>query len=263
VATNTYLRKKKNVLIVSLAVSDITCSITNVIVIEGAPSGEYITTDINLNSTIITCTVFISILHILAIGIERLLAITRPLHYITIVTDKMMVAMVIGVWLTPIVIIIPGFVYTMETMETSYRIPARKALYYLCVCSYCVFTVTMCSMYGKILRDATLQANKVHELTTSEENNPNIIKNPGRKAIKLVLSILISFTVLYFPVVMFSLLKLCLVDENDTNPTMNLLEVISLALMEANSVVNVVIYAAFSREFRQAYMDILCFCKYK
>jgi hypothetical protein len=174
-----------------------------------------------------------------------------------------MVAMVVGVWLIPIVFIIPGFLYTTESAETRDPIPLRRALYYLTVCSYCVFTVTMYSMYGKILRDATQQANKVHELTTSMENKANVIKSPGWKAIKLVLSILISFTVLYFPIVIFTLLKLCLVDENDTNPRMYLLDVISLALMEANAVVNVGIYAALSREFRQAYMNILCFCKHK
>ena len=261
VLRNRHLQKKKNVLIVSLAVADITCLVIYMINMQRTPVGDYFRTNINVDTVLVTAAVFISVMHIMFIGFERIIAITRPLHYPIIITTKTMVAMVIAVWMIPTVTIIPGFLFTLTKSGTRGITILYTAYYSLCIGSYFFLTATLSSLYGKILYDAILQANKVHELKSKAENNVNEIKRPGKKAIKMVLSILFCFAIAYFLYIIYCFLKVFGVDEQGSNYGMNCLEVIGMFFMQANSTVNVVIYAAFSQEFRRAYVKMLCFRK--
>ena len=124
-----------------------------------------------------------------------------------------------------------------------------------------VLSTSMCSIYGKILRDAMLQANKIQNMQSTTENNGTAIKRPGKKAIKMVLSILLCFMVSYLPFTLYCFLKLLHVDISSTNYSMRIMEFIGLVCVQCNYVVNVVIYAVFSQEFRRAYIKMLCLHK--
>ena len=257
VLTNHALRKKRNVLIVSLAVSDITSLAAYLVSTTHVPSDDYFrTANFNLDFTLVTTTVFISIAHIVVIGLERIIAITRPLHYPRIVTNKTIAIMVLAVWVIPIVSIIPGYLYAIGNPETTGQI-LHTAHYSVCTAAYFALSITMFLMYGKILRDATLQANKVHQMTTQFVK---VTKRPEKKALKLVISILVCFTLSYLPYALFCILTLSLVDASGYESSMELFEVVAIFFVQVNSTVNAGVYAAFSREFRQAYVKILCFC---
>ena len=260
VVTNRHLRQKRNVLIVSLAVADITSLAVYLIITANTESGEYVRiTNFNLHHTLVTTTVYISVAHIFFIGFERIIAITCPLHYPRLITIKVIVVVVIAVWLLPTITVIPGYLYAIAHNETVHR-TLPTVHYSITVASYLVLTITLCSFYGKILKDAILQANKVHQLTSQFSTDDATInrKRPGKKALKLVISILVCFTLSYCPYALFCILTLCGVDTSDNKSSMELFEVIAVFFVQMNSTVNAGVYAALSKEFRQTYLRILC-----
>ena len=244
VAANYHLRKKRNVLIVSLAVADITSLAVYLIITANAPSGDYVRTNhLNMNVILVTTTVYISAIHIVFIGIERIIAITRPLHYVRIFNSKTIVVMVITVWIVPPITLIPGYWYAISTTEAGYE-TLLMILYSVCVASYLVLTISLCSIYGKILRDATLQANKVHQMTTQFAKYNKVNKLPGKKAVKLVMSILICFTLSYFPYMLFCVMKLYLQNTDKSQYNMELLDVLATFFVQVNATLNAGVYAA-------------------
>jgi hypothetical protein len=207
---------------------------------------------------------FTSAAHLLFIGIERLIAITWPLQHPRIVTEKTLTVAVLTAWLTPAVSIVPGLLYVMETIKTYQdRIRVRDYYFGYSLVAFCIWTVTLCGIYGKIYYDARAQVNKVQAMTSTRVNHQNTTKTgSNNKAIKMVLMIILAFLMLDCPYVVYGTLKLCGVDPDGDNPAVLLLEAVSFVLLQSNSVVNVAVYAAFSLQFRRAYRIIICCYKH-
>jgi hypothetical protein len=207
VARCRFLQQKQNVLLVSLAVSDIHSVCMYVVDMQATPLDKYYTTNLGLLSTLLLNSGFISATHILFIGIERVIAITWPLHYPRIVTEKTLAIAIVTAWLTPAVSLVPAYLYVIKTAESDQD---RKDLLYFhyvfCFVTYCIFAIALCVTYGKIYYDTQAQVNKVHAMSAIPGNDPSPTKHPGnKKAMKMVLVILLAFLILDFPYVLHGL----------------------------------------------------------
>jgi hypothetical protein len=130
--------------------------------------------------------------------------------------------------------------------------------------AYCIFAIALCGMYGKIYNDAKAQVKKTRALTATLGHDLGNIKHHGnKKAMIMVLAILLAFLVSNFLYEVVAVLKLSGVDPLGINPTVILLEAISFVFIQANSAVNVAVYAIFSQRFRRGYTIILCFCRHE
>jgi hypothetical protein len=206
---------------------------------------------------------FTSATHLVFIGIERLIAIMWPLHHPSIVTEKSLAIAIYTAWLTP-ASLVPGLLYVIKTIETYQdRIRIRDYNYGLCLGIFCVFTITLCGIYGKIYHDARAQVNKVQAMTSTRVSHQNTTQTASNnKALKMVLVILLAFLLLDCPYVVHGTLKLFGVDPDGNNPAIIILEAVSFVFIQSNSVVNVAVYAAFSPQFRRAYIIVLCCYKH-
>jgi hypothetical protein len=259
VAKCRFLQQKRNVLIVSLAISDMILVSMFVVDMLGTPFDRLYTFKISLSFIMLSYAEFTSATHLVFIGIERVIAIMWPLHHPRIVTEKTLASAVVIAWLTPAVSCVPAFVYVIETTD-SYQghVQLLDIFYGLCLASYCIFAIALCGIYGKIYRDARFQVNRVQAFTGNNHNT----NSGNNKAIKLVLVILLAFLVSDFLYVVYGTLKLCGVDPDGVNPYLLMLEAVSFVFVQANAVVNAAVYAVFSRQFRRAYGIVLCFCKH-
>ena len=79
----------------------------------------------------------------------------------------------------------------------------------------------------------------------------------------MVIVIILAFLVSYFPVALYGSLKLCGVDPDDANQAVIILAAVSTAFCQCNTVIDVGVYAIFSKQFRRAYLYILFCTKYE
>lgn len=92
------LRKVSNYFVVSLAVADLMAGIVSIPIMFGAGTiTSWIVCVVYFSADISICCV--SVLHILAINTDRYLAITRPLHYPTIVTPGRVAWVIPCLWM--------------------------------------------------------------------------------------------------------------------------------------------------------------------
>jgi hypothetical protein len=228
--------------------------------IQQTPADNYYGTRLSLTFTLLTCSGFTSATSIILIGVERVIAITWPLHYARIVTEKTLAGAVVALWVAPMVSVFPGYVFFLQNAEQEKDLIWLRNLHYvLVIMAYCVFAISLCGTYGKIYYDARAQVKRIQTLSTTQGHIPSADSN---KAMTVVLIVILTFLVLNLPYVVHGTLKLYGVDPAGVNSRVILLEVVSLAFGQANSAVHVAVYAIFSLQFRRGYGIVMCFFKH-
>uniref|UniRef100_A0A8C6TP86 Histamine H2 receptor n=1 Tax=Neogobius melanostomus TaxID=47308 RepID=A0A8C6TP86_9GOBI len=273
VCTHRRLRCLTNCFIVSLAVTDL---LLGVLVLPFSallqlsndwPFGPvfcnfYISMDVML------CTA--SILTLLAISIDRYLAVTLPLRYTSMVLPWKVAVAMISVWTVSLAVsflpiqmgwnTVNGTVQNQgpHASERSCRFELNRP--YVLTDSLLTFylpLIAMCWTYLKILRIARSQAKRI---TSSLVSNVTAVTLREHKATVTLAAVIGAFVVCWLPYfIMFTVLGLKEHPDPNTVPEYPIV----LWLGYANSALNPFLYGALNRDFRSAYSHILrCRCPF-
>ncbi|XP_071773403.2 histamine receptor H2a [Centroberyx gerrardi] len=280
------LRCLTNCFIVSLAVTDLLLGILVLpfsalnLLSDDWPLGPtfcnlYICMDVML------CTA--SILTLLAISVDRYLAVTMPLRYASLVLPWRVAVVMVCVWTVSLALSFLPIQMGWNTADGSVQNhgpgdPDRVCRFelnrsYVVTDSLLTFflpLVAMCWTYLHILRIARAQAKRIITArpactTTSYNcrNNPptsttvvptvTAVALREHKATVTLAAVIGAFVVCWLPYfILFTVMGLKL--ESDPGPAY----FVVLWLGYANSALNPVLYAALNRDFRSAYARLLC-----
>lgn len=150
------LRYPSNFLIVSLAASDLLVSI---MVMPFSSYAEYkqrwdlgeVVCDMYILFDVLLCTA--SILNLCAISIDRYLAVTRPLEYVTKRTPKRMVIMIATAWISSALISIPPIFGFKDKFVPGACEYSKNFIYqiYACFGAFYLPLIVMLILYGRIV----------------------------------------------------------------------------------------------------------------
>ncbi|XP_060759595.1 histamine receptor H2a [Neoarius graeffei] len=271
------LRSVTNCFIVSLAITDLLLgalvlpfSALNE-VIEKWPLGAhfcnvYISMDVMLSTA--------SILNLLAISIDRYIAVTVPLRYPTLVLPWHVGTSLAVIWLVSIgVSFVPihlGWNTVDQTVQNHGKDdPEENCRFelnptYVLVDSVATFylpLVAMCWTYYRVFRIARAQAKRISSIhracsstNMSSLSGASVLALREHKAAVRLAVVLGAFVVCWFPYfTFFTIMGI----KKESEPPHTLYSVV-LWLGYVNSTLNPFLYAALNRDFRSAYGRLLC-----
>lgn len=271
------LRSVTNCFIVSLAITDLLLGalvlpFSTLIEVTGDwPLGAhfcnvYISMDVMLSTA--------SILNLLAISIDRYIAVTVPLRYPTLVLPWHVGTSLAVIWLVSIgVSFVPihlGWNTVDQTVQNHGKDdPAGDCRFelnptYVLVDSVATFYLplaAMCWTYYRVFRIARAQAKRILSIhrvcsstTMSSLPGVSVLALREHKAAVRLAVVLGAFVVCWFPYfTFFTVMGIRM----ETDPPRTAYSVV-LWLGYANSTLNPFLYAALNRDFRSAYGRLLC-----
>ncbi|XP_010892962.1 histamine receptor H2b [Esox lucius] len=271
------LRSITNCFVVSLAVTDLLLGLLVLPVsatlelrsrhwpLGGALCNLYMSLDVML------CTA--SILTLLAISVDRYLAISAPLRYPRRVTPPRVALAVTTIWGTSLVMaFVPIHLgwntanFRVQNLDWGVQDDAGEGHTcrfewlndYVLLNSFCTFylpLLVMCLVYHRIIRIAREQARRIQAATPSFARTASAAATvQEHKATVTLAAVLGAFVICWFPYFTF-FTYMGMVAE--TNPPATAYSVV-LWLGYFNSAVNPILYPALNRDFRKAYGELLC-----
>ena len=275
IATHRKLRCRKNALVGSLAVSDLCVGIHHTIYMTmyylSKPTKQW-----NIGLVLLVTNFSVSLLHIIFIGLERYIAIVKPLHYASLVSGRVTLAMVIVCWAVPFVTLFPTYIVIMKDSQISNGLYFGNRIHFIVImASYIILSIAMSVFYTKIyiisrehtknIRQFRLDfpsedsfAVRVCGTSTSTSmnmrNDPKRHKPPVLKGSKLVLAIKSSYLIMCLPIAVYaSLMTFGLTPTISTS----VFEVIAQDFALTNSAINILLYAMVITDFRDALKSML------
>ena len=248
------LRRQKNALIGSLSMSDLCNGLCSLMWVVYSTSFET-QTGWDATDVVVTLLVYISLFHLYAIGIDRFVAVVKPLHYPTLVTKHTTTVMIITSWLLPMVIIIPTYSWALRQTGVVYKVHRI-----LSIVSFSTRMVVLSILYGKILSETRAQVRKIQAFTEQNSDGNTQKKSANHKGTRLVMIILSATAILGFPYCVSSILQAAEVEQN---LYLLIFQFIAHECSLASSCINFFIYSAFTNDFRKAYKFFICCCKKK
>nr|XP_046267680.1 histamine receptor H2b [Scatophagus argus] len=230
----------------------------------GALCNIYISLDVLLCSS--------SILTLLAISVDRYLAISAPLSYSWRVTPVRVTLAIIAIWaLSLAVSFVPIHLgwntadYRVQHLDWGMGDEDKEGRYCLFewnnnyVLIYAVGTfylplLIMCGMYLCIFRVAREQVRRIRAATPSFARTASTTAIAREhKATVTLAAVLGAFVICWFPYFTFFT---CVAIKEEKNPP-NTLHSVVLWLGYFNSALNPILYPAFNKDFRRAYAELL------
>ena len=158
------LRCRKNALVGSLAVSDLCVGINHIIYI----TLYYLSKPIkqrNVGSILLVTNLSVSLFHIVFIGLERFIAIVKPLQFRSLVTGKITLAMVVVCWFVPIAIFLPvHVVITKKTQLISGMYVGDRIQFTSNIIIYFYILITLSVFYKQMYTIAKDQTKKIQQI---------------------------------------------------------------------------------------------------
>ncbi|XP_028451997.1 histamine receptor H2b [Perca flavescens] len=230
----------------------------------GALCNIYVSLDVML------CTS--SILTLLAISVDRYLAISAPLSYSRRVTPLRVTLAMIAIWaLSLAVSFVPIHLgwntadYRVQHLDWGIGEEDNEGHYcqfewnnnYVLIYAFSSFylpLLLMCGMYLCIFRVAREQVRRIRAATPSFARAASTAAVAREhKATVTLAAVLGAFVICWFPYFTFFI---CMGVKKKTNPP-NTLNSVLLWLGYFNSALNPILYPAFNRDFRRAYGELL------
>ena len=250
VVTTRYLQQKRNVLIVSLAVADLLVGLCGIVLaimrLTYLKGGNGIVIHGLLHSLLGRA----SNMHLCIMAVERYIAISYPLHFHILVTPRRLAVSILFIWVCTFAVTLTSLIWHFSSQEPSYQSPSPLILYRISV-NFCLYLVIGCSilvLYLKILSVVRRQAQATAAGTNVREIGSNRIKGT-----KLILFVIMAYLVtgapyfitvwlyIYFPSYALLIASTC-----------------TSFISRLNSIINTLLYAYVSSEFRRAYRRLLC-----
>ncbi|CAN9501664.1 unnamed protein product [Ophioblennius macclurei] len=212
-----------------------------------------------------------SILTLLAISVDRYLAISAPLSHSRRVTRPRVTLAIVTIWaLSLAVSFVPIHLgwntvdYRVQHSDWSMGDEDKEGRYcqfewnnnYVLIYAFSTFylpLMLMCGMYLCIFRVAREQVRRIRATTPSFARTATATVAREHKATVTLAAVLGAFVICWFPYFTFFT---CTGIKEKTNPP-NTLHSVVLWLGYFNSTINPILYPALNRDFRRAYGELL------
>ncbi|XP_067634788.1 histamine H2 receptor [Eurosta solidaginis] len=203
---------------------------------------------------IFTCCV--SILTLIAIAVDRYIAILYALHYRRYMTRRVCLIIITFNWLTgAIVALVPVFINHFSTaIECEfYEVLPWWYMAGLITPGFVLIWLVMLMIYGRIMREATKQSKQTHCNRGTQCRLHNLL--PDWKSMQVVIIIMGCFSICWLTYVIVVCMEILNIYNKST-----IVYKVAFSLAVSNSAMNPVIYCWKNATFRRAYCRLLC-CK--
>ncbi|XP_071948485.1 octopamine receptor beta-1R-like [Antedon mediterranea] len=254
------------IFLLSLAFADLFVGLLNDLfsiipgIISSWPYGDGLCMVIGLSGSIF-CGV--SLLSLLSVSVDRYIAISKPLHYILLVTKKRALFAVAFIWI---------FTFILVTLSSILK--GKQSVFYnpnLCTCmvawgdvkfkTFNIITLfafimvpglLMILLYIRLFFISRKHIRKIEELTVSSNNGIPIVSKKEWKAIKTLFIVTGAFNIAWLP---FLIVHSYMAITNNTVNDGALFFILWLAL--SNSWWNSLIYSATNRAYRKCALQVM------
>ncbi|XP_030648869.1 histamine receptor H2b [Chanos chanos] len=277
VSTSRRLHRISNCFVVSLAVTDLLLGLlvlplTATLELRSGhwPLGG-ILCNIYISMDVMLCTA--SIFTLLAISVDRYLAISDPLCYLRRVTPRRVIAALVTIWTTSLAVSFGPIHLGWNTKDFSVQNldwsigdegeenrPCRFEWNnnYVLLDAFGTFylpLLVMCGMYHRIFCVAREQVRRIRAATPSFARSASAAATAREhKATVTLAAVLGAFVICWFPYFTYFT---CMGMWAETDPP-KLIHSVVLWLGYFNSALNPILYPALNRDFRRAYGQLLC-----
>uniref|UniRef100_A0A3Q3L5Z7 Histamine H2 receptor n=1 Tax=Mastacembelus armatus TaxID=205130 RepID=A0A3Q3L5Z7_9TELE len=222
-----------------------------------------------ISMDVMLCTA--SILTLLAISVDRYLAVTMPLRYASLVLPWRVAMAMASVWAVSVAVSFLPIHMGWNTANGTVQnygpwAPKRKCRFELnrpytltdSLLTFYLPLVAMCWTYLQILRIARAQAKRIISVRPTCITSYNAVALREHKATVTLAAVIGAFVVCWLPYfILFTVLGL----KEHPDPSIVPEFPIVLWLGYANSALNPILYGALNRDFRSAYTHLLrCRC---
>ncbi|XP_022089773.1 beta-2 adrenergic receptor-like [Acanthaster planci] len=248
----------------SLALSDLTVGAMTTLcvplsVMDSWPFGDLACTLVCSAATLASS---ISIVNLMSLTLDRLVAVTKPFSYPTLMSRNRVLCLTLFQWigLTAAVAIVmatvrPTVRYNraavmclMETGEEALPLDVNF------LCLTLIFPIaTMMGIYAKLIHTSNQQASKINTINTTSRKEGNSAKAGSGKAVRLFCVVVVVYTVCFLP---FSAARIY-ADLHPRTPLPPALEFVCAWLIVSNSFWNFIIYILMNGTFRKLAKQIL------
>ena len=252
ICTCRQMRNTNNAIIVSLAFSDLFVGLNGLShwIIAKAIPGLYVQNyNPHLLSLLQATLITVSILHLLALGVERSIALFLPLRFNEIVNTKFMKILLSTTWIVGFMLIanILWTMYIGDEDEVRYHFWLYRTV--VAYTMYCVVITSLTIISVKTILIVRKKAQVLPGLGLQQSKNSSI-----SKATKRCTVILMAYVITNTPISVASLLMI--------NPQKYIYEVIHIfplfgTISQSNSFINVIVYCVSSKKYRHAYARLL------
>ena len=210
--------------------------------------------------------------HIIAIAIDRFIAIVYPFFYSTRVTTHIAYLFIAGSYFYGFMVVLPLFQYLRFVDWRSCDLPySLKMVGILDVGSYVIISVTMVTVYAKILLIAKAHKTKienlrvVHRLACGSEPScgqpgaqPSYDSQQEFKCTRVTAIILVAYIVFWFPFTTGRFLQGII---GDMRPYTQYFVDLGISIGHFSSAINWFVYGLHDRDFRHYVAKFVCTAK--
>jgi len=193
--------------------------------------------------TILVCLVGTSLFHLVLISGERYLAMKHPFAHTTIVTEARLLIASAFAWFLSVILQIPLAVDKTVFFLTVKNVFGGLSIAFIMFCHVTVYRETR-------QHEQQLAAQQV-----TQEAREQFLKH--KKALKLTSIILAMIMLCYIPVIVFSDVTFRY-REKLSLETVYIFSSFGFSLMLLNSLFNPIIYSVRMRQFRVAFIELIC-----
>ena len=259
------LRSPSNYLIFSLSVADLmSCLASQVAVVIwytkfGQEAAQIYKSLCLVTIWIQVVSVMVSMLHITALTVDRVVAVLWSLHYLVYITEELMFRQCIIIWLSTIVITAPPIFGWNTWMPGKKCYPHDifpKTFQFVCQINFFIIMIILGTLNVLLGRIAFMKS-KVHPLG-SIQGKDIVQKNNGNFRItKMLLMVIGTNYITWIPVFTFSSISIFSNSQSLMSTEAHVIQDYVNALALLNTVANPCIYAWKDAKFRMAYRKLI------
>ena len=249
VKTKVFLRTKSNIALACLAVTDAVMGLIGqpvfISLVFTRLQGE---DTLNLKQAVVNAFILrllttLSLFHVALINVERYIAIKHSLRYATIVTEVRLICSSAFFWIIAFLLTLPTIILQDDSIKRKISSVTMTS---------CLAIIAFCQVV--LYREARRHQRQTIEQQISMEVKQRKLKE--KKALKTTTIVLFFLLLNYSPLLFVQILFNIYIIESDNSR--DILTLTAIFSVIANSFVNPIIYCARVRQFRVAFIELIC-----
>ena len=249
VKTKVFLRTKSNIALACLAVTDAVMGLIGqpvfISLVFTRLQGE---DTLNLKQAVVNAFILrllttLSLFHLALINVERYIAIKHSLRYATIVTEVRLICSSAFFWIIAFLLTLPTIILQDDSIKRKISSVTMTS---------CLAIIAFCQVV--LYREARRHQRQTIEQQISTEVKQRKLKE--KKALKTTTIVLFFLLLNYSPLLFVQILFNIYIIESDNSR--DILTLTAIFSVIANSFVNPIIYCARVRQFRVAFIELIC-----